>query len=47
MPDKRGDPFVKGWHYFEIDIYGTPSLINIQEDTNGVARIWSISEKGE
>ena len=45
--DDKGNSFVKAWHYFEIDIYGTPSLINIREEVNGATTIYSISEKGE
>ena len=45
-PDAGGDRNVKAWHYFEIDVYGTPSLINIREGTDGKVIIYSISQKG-
>ena len=47
VPDKKNDRFVKAWHYFEIDIYDRPSLINIREDLDGKISIYSITEKGE
>ena len=48
VPDEeKRKGFVKAWHYFEIDIHGTPSLINIREDLNGKMTIYSVSEKGE
>ena len=33
------------WHYFEIDIYGTASLINIREDVNNQIAVYTISKK--
>ena len=47
VPDEDGRFNIKAWHYFEVDIYGKPSLINIREETDGRINIYSISEKGE
>ena len=47
VPDKKGNRRIKAWHYYEVDIYGTPSLINIREDRDGKIIIHTISEKSK
>ena len=36
---------VKTWHYFEIDVFGEPSLINVREDLDGTFTIYTLSQK--
>ena len=47
VEDVKNRGQIKAWHYFEVDIYRTLSLINIKELKNGDAFVYSISEKGE
>ena len=47
VEDVKNRGQIKAWHYFEVDIYRTPSLINIKEEVGGVKKIYSITEKGE
>lgn len=36
---------VKFWHYFEVDVNGVPSLINVREEKGGAFRFYGISQK--
>ena len=45
VADEDGRFNIKTWHYFEIDVYGVLSLINIREGVDEQKIIYTISEK--
>jgi len=45
IPDKKERFSIKAWHYFEVDVFGEPSLIHVREEIDGAFTIYTLAQK--